>query len=351
MSELLKLLKKYILSKDKGSFYILKLTNEISYPKETIDGFKELVNQSEIFYPGIDKWFDKKVMPGIHEGSRYAFLVFHKGRSIGEAIVKPGKDSKLCSLRLEPDYQKKSVGTLLFSEVAKTLKPYSDFVHFTAPESLVLEKGGFFNSLGFNFVGKANKIYRKGEDELVFRTEALNFKRCSNFFLNESNEYYDVNINIGHPIIMSIKPKYAFEIINNKKTVEIRRKFSKELRGTTVFLYASHPQRSVLGEAIISDIQEGNPLEIWSNFKDKIGCSYNEYVEYCKGLNSIKAIFFEEITPYSNPLPWSVFSTAFNAPLKPPQSYQFLKPSGFLSKSSLLRTIDDYQLSIFSYLK
>lgn len=339
----------------KGSYYLLQLTNEISYPKETLEGFKELVNESEDLYPGIDLWFSNKVIPGIKEGIRYAYLVMHEGKPVAEAIVKKGADVKLCSMRIKPAYQRKAIGPILFAHIAKMISQTSELIHFTAPESLVVERNGLFNRLGFVNVGKSKRTYRPGEDEFVFRADCHNFKHRANRLLSLSKEEQS-NINFqSNSIVLSVWPKYAHQILTYKKTIELRKRFSKNLVGATVFLYATRPTQAVVGEAIISAIVEGKPKEIWSIFKEKLGCSHQEYWNYCVGSKKITAILLEEISPYPDPLPWSVFSTAFNAPIRPPQSYQFLKPSGF-SHSSQYRinlpdpeTKDGEQISLFEY--
>src|SRR6267378_1490486 len=154
--------------KDQGSYYILRLTNEVCYPKATLEGFRQLVDESEDLYPGIDIWFRSKVVTGINEGVRYAFLVIHEGRPVAAAIVKPGADTKLCSMRIKPAYQKKAIGPILFAHIAEMLNHSIEQIHFTAPESLVVERKGLFQRLGFVNVGKARRVYRPGEEEFVF---------------------------------------------------------------------------------------------------------------------------------------------------------------------------------------
>jgi hypothetical protein len=115
------LLKDYIQKEVNTPTFLLKCNSETNTSESTLNGFKEIVSEIEDIYPGIDKWFEKKVLPGIKNGTRFAYLIIHNNKVIGESIVKPGKNAKLCSLRIKPEYQNKSMGLLLFAKIASTL--------------------------------------------------------------------------------------------------------------------------------------------------------------------------------------------------------------------------------------
>jgi predicted transcriptional regulator len=317
--------------KDKGSLYLLKLNNEVNYSEKTFEGFRDIVGDSEDIYPGIDKWFNKKVIPGIEKGQRIAYLIMNEGKAIAETIIKRDYDTKLCSMRIIPEYQNNHLGPVLFAQIANSLDTFAETIHFTAPESLALERFGLFNKLGFSKISKSKKKYRNGEDEFIFKANTRAFKKKAYDLL--SNLSFDLldNSNDLIPIVLSIKPKYAGLIIKKRKTVEIRRKFSrKKLKGTTVFIYASRPEQCIMGEARISSVIEEKPDVIWDLFNDKIGCSHFEYFSYCGDLKKVNAVILEDIRPYDIPMPWAVFTSTFDAPIRPPQSYQFLKPFGFI---------------------
>jgi predicted transcriptional regulator len=331
-----------------GSYYVVRLTNEVSYPAPTIAGFRDLVLESEDLYPGIDLWFERKVIPGIKEGRRYAYLVMQEGKAVAEAIVKRGGDTKLCSMRIRPNYQNKAIGPFLFDQIAALLDDSVKQVHFTAPESLVAEREGLFQTLGFSNMGKASKIYRVGEDELVFKADARSFKKRAARLHIEIQEHWaseqrHSSLDETDPIVLSIHPGYAKMVVTHKKTVEIRRRFSKKLVGSCVFLYATKPLQAVVGEARISAVEEGKPRDIWGTFKDQMGCSKSDFAEYCRGNRRVYAVQLEQLIPYPDPLPWAVFSAAFDAPIKPPQSYQFLRPAGF-APAQKYKTLDWLEL-------
>lgn len=319
--------------KDNGSLYLLKLNNEVNYSQETLNGFRDIVGDSEDIYPGIDKWFNRKVIPGIERGQRFAYLIMSEGKAIAETIIKRDYDTKLCSMKIIPEYQNNHLGPVLFAQIANSIDSFADTIHFTAPESLVIKRIGLFNELGFSKIGKSKKKYRKGEEEFIFRANTRIFRKRANDLLLKISVKLTNNSEELKPIVLSVKPKYAGLIIKKKKTVEIRRKFSKKkLEGTTVFIYASRPEQCIMGEARISSVIEEKPDIIWNLFNEKIGCTHIEYNSYCVGLDKVNALILDDIRPYDMPMPWTVFSSSFDAPIRPPQSYQFLKPFGFVSE-------------------
>jgi predicted transcriptional regulator len=340
----------------KGSLYLLKLTNEVSYPDSTIREFRDLVEESEDLYPGIGEWFGKKVQPGINDGSRYAFLVMHKGKSIAEAIVKRGTDAKLCSLRIREKFQNQAIGPILFNEVANTLSRKTKQIHFTAPESLVYEREDLFNILGFINKGKVKRKYRSGNDEFAFEANTMNFisKTSSLYTTLFENPQEPIN---NSPIVMSIHPKHLLKILNGEKNIELRRLFSNKLVGTTIFLYATSPVKKVVGEANVSLVIEESPKFIWNNYNTQLGCTYEDLKKYSLGKKKINAIVLDNIVRYHQPISWDVFTTAFGAPMKPPQNYSFLTPFGFnssiLEHNVIIPSLDPQkrksQLSLFEW--
>ena len=328
--------------------YLLKLTNEVNYSQKIFDGFRDVVSESEDIYPGIDLWFKHKVVPGIKQGERFAYLIMNEGKAIAETIIKKDIDTKLCSMRITPEYQNIHLGPVLFEQIAKSIDWYSETIHFTAPESLAFERNGLFEKLGFFIECKSKKSYRKGEEEFVFKASTKNFKQRA-FELVENNSFNFFNNPRSYDsMVMSIKPKYAELILNNKKSIEIRTKFSKNCEGITMFIYASKPVQCIIGEARISSVVKEKPEIIWDLYNEKIGCTQHEYNSYCKRTNKVNALVLDDIRPYANPIPWATFATTFNAPLKPPQSYQFLKPSGFIPEETLVsEDVEIYEESLF----
>jgi predicted transcriptional regulator/GNAT superfamily N-acetyltransferase len=297
------------------------LSEESRFSGSALSSFGELVLESEDLYPGIDRWFDRKVLPGIKDGSRIAYIVFHHGKAIAESIVKFGSDTKICSMRVDPIYQGKGLGPFLFAQLARELDSSVRHVHFTAPESLVVERKGLFDDLGFSLLGRSRENYRSGQDELVFRGSASQFRRQSLSLVSKKITRNFVGGSIPG-ILMSIRAQYVDMILAGEKSIEVRRRFSEEHKGSIALLYATKPVGQVLGDALIADVISDYPQKIWKEFHHQIGASKEEYDSYCAGDEKVNAIFLSHVSKYPHPFNWSSVIESFTGIQRPPQSYQ-----------------------------
>ena len=63
-------------------------------------------------------------------------------------------------------------------------------------------------------------------------------------------------------VILSIKPEFAFKILNGQKKYEYRKtEFKKPI--DKIFLYASSPIKKIIGEIKIDGILEDKPASLW----------------------------------------------------------------------------------------
>ena len=80
--------------------------------------------------------------------------------------------------------------------------------------------------------------------------------------------------------LISIRPHYAEAILSGTKTVEVRRRIPAISIGTCLWIYATQPCSAVVGSAIVDQVIEGTPAEIWEVCMDRVAvdrCSYDAY--------------------------------------------------------------------------
>jgi len=321
---------------------IIKFGGDFVPPPDSFSHLEAMVDECEDLYPGIDIWFKKKVIPGLEEKNRSALLVYHDSRPIGAAVIRKGEDAKLCSLRVLPEEQKKGLGHLLIALVANEIRSIASHVHFTAPSKLWFELEQFFKCYGFVNNGLAHDQYRLFDQELTCSADFKSIWKgvidklpsvIENFTLNDNKTHCD--------LVFSIRPNFAKQIIDGRKRVEIRRRFSSKWKGASALLYASSPLRQFVGEAVIGDIITGSPEKIWSDWKEELGCTFDEFGSYCNGAPQVSAIVFKEIKPFKDPIPQAQIEHLVQKDLKAPQSFcevkkQTLWPTA-LSLSCLMR--------------
>lgn len=286
-------------------------------------------------YPGIVQWLKSKVLPGVKEEMRVAYIGLNNNTPVVSAVLKRGIKSKICHLHIDEDIQNRHLGDLFFSMMTLDAKRRAEEVHFTLPESLWLEKSEFFRSFGFGHVSKANQQYRSSEDEL----------RCSAPFDQVWQKVLEklpiitssltrAQDSIFSGILMSIKPQYVEKIQSGEKLIEIRRKFKKKWTGCRVTIYSSSPSQALHGYATIENVTEGPPEKIWSQFGEYIGSTKKDFDNYAGCSSKVYAISLKNYEPYLNPVSTSQLEGLLDQQnLKPPQSYFSLETNAEWAKA------------------
>lgn len=80
--------------------------------------------------------------------------------------------------------------------------------------------------------------------------------------------------------LMSIKPKYAGQIMRGSKTVELRRMAPNLDKSTVILIYESTPVKAITGYAFISAITKLSPSETWARYAGKAQVLKHDFDEY-----------------------------------------------------------------------
>ena len=116
--------------------------------------------------------------------------------------------------------------------------------------------------------------------------------------------------------MMSIKEVYGLNLLNGKSMWEYRRRKSKINTGDKIILYATAPNKKLIGEFIVGKVLIGTPNSIWNKTKRDICYKKNEVVPYLESGNY--PIAFQ----VSNPKKYLPEISVKNIPgFKPPMSY------------------------------
>jgi len=283
---------------------------------------KSLIHASEDMYPGIRHWFSDKVVPGLKSEQRIAWVAYEGERAIASAVLKLGKNSKFCHLKIHQDFQDMDLGQMFFSQMAAESRHHAKEIHFTLPESLWEERKGFFESFGFSSAKKAGKQYRRSELELAcsapFETVWSSVVRKLPLL---AHKFVIGGYSLNNKILISVRPQYARRILARTKLVEVRKRFSRKWVGCGAVLYASSPQKSLVGEATIEAVTSGPPTDIWSSFGPSLGCTVDEFEAYVGSASQVSAIELGDVIPYREPIGLAQVSYLVREDLAPPQSF------------------------------
>jgi predicted transcriptional regulator len=282
---------------------------------------REVVIEAENLYPGIDKWFDKKVKSGIQLGERTCYLVQKDNQPIGAAVIKQGEDAKICTVRIRDNNVYRSFGSVLFLLIAFGLRRNTKKVHFTAPEDLWFSCEKFFRDMGFFKKGPSETQYRLFMQEIVASADYHQFRnrvfekylgRFAGILAQIENEKID--------LVFSLKPEYAKRIINKTKVMDLRRRFSKRWIGASAIIYSSSPERAFVAKFRIKDVFKDHPISLWNNWREIIDCNEQEFIDYTKNLNEVYGILIDDVRNIG-PIYLSAIEGFLNSTLTPPQSY------------------------------
>lgn len=336
--------------KPKRNIKIVRFGGKEALPKsgDRVKQFKELIEECEDLYPGIDVWLRKKVLPELQTRTwRSAIVLYENKMPAGVAVMRHGKSAKFCNMRIRPEYQGSGLGPILTNIAMLECRAYSaKDVHFTIPAHLWEgSMGSFLKEYKFDFRGMAKVQYRqRGKSnpnpELACGAPFLDIWEVVREKIAEGHENFILEGNFRDiELLVSIKPKYARAIVYGEKTVELRRKFDPKWQGARLAIYASswkgsmrtvltpkehqarRLERSIVGEATVDKVTSDEPHKIWEKYHDKLSCTFEEFSEYSRGKKILYAIQLSDIVRYPSPISKTQLQVHVNEELTAPQSY------------------------------
>lgn len=126
-----------------------------------------------------------------------------------------------------------------------------------------------------------------------------------------------------HSLLLSIRPKYAEQIFNGEKTVELRRIKPKLSRGDTVLVYVSSPTKALIGAFEVDKVIETSPQSLWQKVSSIAGVTEQEFSEYYDGTEKAYGIFIKKTWQLDQPLNLSNLKAIWKN-FHPPQSYRYI---------------------------
>jgi predicted transcriptional regulator len=127
-------------------------------------------------------------------------------------------------------------------------------------------------------------------------------------------------------VIFSIRPTHASKIIDGTKTVELRRRFTGDIRpGTLALIYTTSPTSALTGFARIKEVQRLAVPDLWQKHRAAACLRKGDFEAYFSGLERGYAIVLISAKPLSRPVGLPELRERFG--FEPPQSYQYASPN------------------------
>jgi predicted transcriptional regulator len=127
-------------------------------------------------------------------------------------------------------------------------------------------------------------------------------------------------------LLLSIKPEYANKIFEGLKTVELRRVRPRLREDDIVIVYASCPEKALVGWFEVEEIIEEHPNKLWNKVENKAGINRKTFDTYYQGASLGYGIILKRTFPFEQPIDLEIIKQKWSE-FRPPQSYHYLKPS------------------------
>jgi len=131
---------------------------------------------------------------------------------------------------------------------------------------------------------------------------------------------------VERTLIFSVKPKYAADIADGRKTVELRRRFGSDgAIGAFVLIYSSAPDKTIVATAEIADVHRLPIDQIWEQYADDAVIERSDFERYFSGLACGYVIVLDNIRKLEEPVTREKLERKFG--FRPPQSYGYFPSS------------------------
>lgn len=123
---------------------------------------------------------------------------------------------------------------------------------------------------------------------------------------------------------MSIKPKYAKQIVCGNKKIELRKRIPTISKGDMIVFYESTPVKHITLYCEVSDIIEMSPLKLWDKYCNLLAIERESYEAYFSDRSTAYGIKLKNIVRIE-----SIELCQLSNGLRPPQSYRYLSEEEF----------------------
>ncbi len=124
-------------------------------------------------------------------------------------------------------------------------------------------------------------------------------------------------------VLMSVRPRFAAALLDGSKTVEIRRRRVRIAAGTICLLYATSPEKSLVGAVTVAATSTCDPAALWQEWGARTELRREEFDDYLAGCTEASAILIASAGAFTEPIPLAELRRRHTSFLAP-QSYRFL---------------------------
>ena len=137
-------------------------------------------------------------------------------------------------------------------------------------------------------------------------------------------------------VLLSVKPKYAEEILSGRKKYEFRKTIFRREDVEKIYIYSSSPVKKIIAIVDIDGILSDSPDKLWKQCHEDAGISENEFFSYFKNSGTGYAIKISNVQEFTIPIdPYT------DEDFRPPQSFYYV-PMNFILTCNYQKTNMNY---------
>ena len=144
-------------------------------------------------------------------------------------------------------------------------------------------------------------------------------------------------------VLLSVKPKYANEIVSGRKKYEFRKSIFKRENIEQMIIYSSSPVKKIVAIVDIDGILSDSPQKLWEQCYEDAGISRSEFFDYFKNSDIGYAIKISNVLEF--PIPIDPY---IDEDFRPPQSFYYLPMSFLQTYSNYTNNEINYGHGIFA---
>jgi len=127
---------------------------------------------------------------------------------------------------------------------------------------------------------------------------------------------------MSRALLLSVRPRFARALLDGTKTAEIQRRFPNVPEGMTVIIYASSPEKAILGTMRARRLIRSNTEKIWRDYSDVIGIENSELTEYLEGASECSVLELDAPEQWSRSVGLAELRRLLH--IEPAQSFRYL---------------------------
>lgn len=124
--------------------------------------------------------------------------------------------------------------------------------------------------------------------------------------------------------LVSIRPTHVENIVQGRKTVELRRRFSEDVApGAVLLIYSTSPTQAIVGTAHIRGVRKLPLDSLWAEHGGAACITRQDFDSYFSGLSEGYAILLSDVRPFARQVAAADLREQFN--FVAPQSFMYLR--------------------------